>query len=74
MPIDLAYLANGDYNIISVDWSVLAAGEYLSVAQNGVPTAGITTGEFINYLIANETPLDAFHLLGFDIGVRRREF
>ncbi|XP_032787676.2 phospholipase A1 member A [Daphnia magna] len=63
-----AYLEKEDCNVISVDWSVLAAGEYVMVAQNGVPTAGLTTGEFVNYLIIKGTPLNAFHLIGFDMG------
>ena len=67
--IDLAYLDQGDCNVISVDWSVLAAGEYSFVADTNVPTAGLTTGEFVNYLIEKGTPLNAFHLIGFDMGV-----
>ena len=59
-----------DCNAISVDWSTLAsAGDYNYIAVNGVPVAGATTGAFINFLVQQGTPLNAFHLTGFSFGV-----
>lgn len=59
-----------DCNAISVDWSVLADGGYDEVAANGVPVAGATLGAFVDFLIGQGTPVTAFHLVGFSMGVR----
>ena len=59
-----------DCNVISVDWSILADGDYDYVAINNVPTAGVTTGAFVDFLVQQGTPLTAFHLIGFSMGVR----
>lgn len=67
--IFLEYLSREDCNFISVDWSVLAAGDYTFVALNGVPLAGTTTGAFVDFLFRQGTPLSAFHLIGFSMGV-----
>ena len=60
-----------DCNVISVDWSILADGDYDYVAINNVPTAGVTTGAFVDFLVQQGTPLTAFHLIGFSMGVRQ---
>lgn len=66
----LEYLKQGYCNVIIVDWATLSNGDYYYVAENGVPDAGATTGEFINFLIKNTgVSLDLFHLVGFSMGV-----
>jgi len=58
-----------DCNAISVDWSILAAGDYDPVAANNVTIAGATLGAFVDYLVSKGTPLSSFHLVGFSMGV-----
>lgn len=63
------YLLREACNFISVDWSVLASGDYTFVAINNVPVAGAATGAFVDFLVSQGTPLSAFHLIGFSMGV-----
>lgn len=68
--IHLEYLKKGEYNFIAVNWSLLAAGEFLIVEKDGVPVAGATLAAFIEFLIQNTaTPLQDFHLIGYSSGV-----
>ncbi|XP_057366814.1 inactive pancreatic lipase-related protein 1-like [Daphnia carinata] len=62
------YLLREDCNFISVDWSILAAGDYTFVAINNVPVAGAATGAFVDFLVNQGTPLSSFHLIGFSMG------
>ena len=63
--IHSGYLQREDCNFISVDWSVMAAaGDYNYVGTYYVPLAGNLTGEYINFLVSQGTPLSAFHLVG----------
>ena len=66
----LGYLEKENCNVFSVDWSTLAAGPVLTVVQNNMPIAGVTVGAFVDYLVQQHaTPFDAFHLIGFSLGV-----
>ena len=60
----VAYLEKEDCNFIAVDWSKMATGNYSYVGTNYVPLAGILTGEFINFLVAEGTNFDDLHLTG----------
>ena len=62
------YLASEDCNFIAVDWSILANGEYVPVANNNVPIAGSVTGAFIDFLVDYGAAIDSFHLSGFSMG------
>ncbi|KAK4029260.1 hypothetical protein OUZ56_022267 [Daphnia magna] len=62
------YLLQEDCNFISVDWSVLAEGDHVTVSLINVPIAGAATGAFVDFLIGQGTPLSAFHLIGFSMG------
>ncbi|KAK4036457.1 hypothetical protein OUZ56_028511 [Daphnia magna] len=62
------YLLREDCNFISVDWSVLASGDYTFVAINNVPVAGAATGAFVDFLVSQGAPLTSFHLIGFSMG------
>lgn len=63
------YLLREDCNFISVDWSVLAGGDYEDVALINVPIAGAVTGAFVDFLVLQGTPMFSFHLIGFSMGV-----
>jgi hypothetical protein len=63
------YLLREDCNFISVDWSVLASGDYQAVALINVPIAGAVTGAFLDFLVSQGTPISSFHLIGFSMGV-----
>jgi hypothetical protein len=62
-------LLREDCNFISVDWSVLASGDHETVALINVPIAGAVTGEFVDFLVFQGTPIFSFHLIGFSMGV-----
>nr|CAH0105478.1 unnamed protein product [Daphnia galeata] len=62
------YLLREDCNFISVDWSVLASGDHETVALINVPIAGAVTGEFVDFLVLQGTPIFSFHLIGFSMG------
>lgn len=64
------WLEMEDCNVILVDWSILAAGNYDEVAAQNVPVAGRVTGAFIRLLINQGTPIQAFHLVGENMGVK----
>ncbi len=51
-----------------MDWSILADGEYIPVANNNVPIAGSVTGDFIDFLVDYGASIDSFHLSGFSMG------
>ncbi len=64
------YLKKSEYNFIAVDWSILAAGDFLTVASDGIPAAGAALAEFIEFLVLNTgTSLQDIHLIGFSGGV-----
>jgi hypothetical protein len=52
-----------------VDWTTLGSSNYVLVALNNVPIVGNTTGAFVEFLFRQGTPLSAFHLIGFSMGV-----
>ncbi|EDW11506.1 pancreatic lipase-related protein 2 [Drosophila mojavensis] len=62
------YLAKGDYNIIYVDWSVLAPGPcYISAVHNTRQT-GACTAQLIERLVEmNNTDI---HIIGFSLGAQ----
>ena len=63
-----AYLAAGNYNIIGVDWEVLAANPYATAVQN-TPLTGAHIAELIEYLVAQTgAKLEDFHLIGHSLG------
>jgi pimeloyl-ACP methyl ester carboxylesterase len=64
-----AYLARGNYNIIGVDWSVLAAApNYIAAALNTRPT-GAHIAELIDFLVTQTgAKMEDFHLIGHSLG------
>jgi hypothetical protein len=66
------YLQRGDVNFLAVDWALFAAESFDWVQRYGVPIAGATTGEFLNFLIRETgTRLESIHLIGFSGGVMK---
>jgi hypothetical protein len=64
----LEFLAKENCNFIAVDWEELANNlNYYSSAANTQPV-GILTGDFINFLIAQGTNVNQFHVIGFSLG------
>ena len=64
----LEFLAKEDCNFIAVDWEELANNlNYYSSAANTQPVGNLT-GYFINFLIAQGTNVNNFHVIGFSLG------
>ena len=64
----LEFLAKEDCNFIAVDWEELANNlNYYSSAANTQPVGNLT-GYFINFLIAQGTNVNQFHVIGFSLG------
>nr|CAH0104972.1 unnamed protein product [Daphnia galeata] len=64
----LEFLAKEDCNFIAVDWEELANNlNYYSSAANTQPVGNLT-GYFINFLIAQGTNVNNFHIIGFSLG------
>nr|XP_026494770.1 lipase member H-like [Vanessa tameamea] len=62
-----AFLENEDVNVIVVDWSELAAHNYVT-AKNGVVAIGEGLGKFINWLVSLGASYDRMHVVGFSLG------
>jgi hypothetical protein len=64
-----AYLATGNYNIIGVDWGVLAASpNYVAAAQNTRVT-GAHVAELIDFLVLQgRAKLEDIHIIGHSLG------
>jgi len=48
---------------------MLGSSNYVLVALSNVPIVGNATGAFVKFLLHQGTPLSAFHLIGFSMGV-----
>jgi hypothetical protein len=64
-----AYLARGNYNIIGVDWGVLAAiPNYVAAVQN-TRVVGAHIAELIDFLVRQAgAKLEDFHIIGHSLG------
>ncbi|XP_059095496.1 pancreatic triacylglycerol lipase-like [Tigriopus californicus] len=66
-----AYLRFGDYNIFSIDWTILAMTPWYSVVAQNCDYVGMYGSEFINILLNEfEVPIENIHLLGASIGAQ----
>ncbi|KAG5677063.1 hypothetical protein PVAND_006847 [Polypedilum vanderplanki] len=62
------FLRKKDYNIIAVDWSVLAAGEADVVIAN-IPRVGVVVGQFIDFLYSHGfTQYYKINIIGHSFG------
>ncbi|XP_052738838.1 pancreatic lipase-related protein 2 [Bicyclus anynana] len=63
-----AFLEKGDYNVIVMDWSQLAAQDYVT-AVAGIPAVGGGLGQFLNFLgLTTGIAFESIHLAGFSLG------
>ncbi|XP_024936070.1 phospholipase A1-like [Cephus cinctus] len=62
-----AYLANGEYNVIVVDWSKISKNPYL-YASNRVKTVGTYLGELLDFLARQGAKLSEAVLVGHSLG------
>lgn len=64
----LAYLKEGDYNIIGVDWSRLSSSDYLS-AMRGASEAAEHLGSLLNWMVRRRgLKLQDVHIIGHSLG------
>ena len=61
---------SGDFNVISVDWELLAGpSPYYFLASDNVIPVGFRIGAFVTFLVDNfGCSLDDFHPTGFSLG------
>ncbi|XP_063365087.1 pancreatic lipase-related protein 2-like [Cydia amplana] len=64
-----AYLQNGEYNALLLDWSNLAFGNYV-VSAIGLKAVGEETGKAIARLIKGGLSLEGLHLVGHSMGAQ----
>jgi pimeloyl-ACP methyl ester carboxylesterase len=70
-----AYLATGNFNIIGVDWGVLAASPNYAAAAANTRVTGAHVGELIQFLVAQTgARLEDFHLIGHSLGAHTSGF
>ncbi|XP_052870690.1 lipase member H-A-like [Anopheles cruzii] len=64
-----AYLAHGEYNIISVDYGPLALEPCYLQAVRNLPTVANCTAQLLDFIIASRiVPLEDIHVVGFSLG------
>jgi len=63
-----AYLARGEFNCVTVDWSVGASTTLHSTARNRIPDAGRVLGEFIMFLERYGMNLNNVYITGHELG------
>ncbi|XP_022815794.1 pancreatic lipase-related protein 2-like [Spodoptera litura] len=62
-----AYLKRGGYNILVLDWSNLAFGNYVVVAKT-LPHVGEFVGKSVYKLVKQGLPVQNLHLVGHSLG------
>lgn len=62
-----AFLGDGYYNVIGMDWSALCEFEYFT-AMRGAQIAGEVLGVFLGYLIDEGVGYQNIHLIGHSLG------
>ncbi|XP_075211209.1 pancreatic triacylglycerol lipase-like [Lycorma delicatula] len=63
-----AYLRRGDYNVIVVDWSPLAAAPWYETAVEHTHRTGRYLAKFLEFLCSQGINLGTIHLIGFSLG------
>lgn len=60
-----------DFNVISIDYSVLALYPCYITAVGNVPTIANCTAQFLDYIIDNQIfSIDSIHVIGFSLGAQ----
>ncbi|KAJ0172027.1 hypothetical protein K1T71_012000 [Dendrolimus kikuchii] len=65
--ITTAYMKHGGYNVLVLDWSNMAFGNYLNVALD-ITTIGKETAKAIGTLLNNGLSLESLHFVGHSLG------
>ncbi|XP_065366768.1 inactive pancreatic lipase-related protein 1-like [Calliphora vicina] len=63
-----AFLQSGDYNVLLIDWSKLAAAPWYLSAVGNLPTIGKYVARFIRFLMQQSYEVEKIHLIGFSLG------
>lgn len=63
-----AFLQSGNYNVLLIDWSTLAAAPWYISAVNNLPTTGKYVARFIRFLVRQSYEVEKIHLIGFSLG------
>ncbi|KAK3917246.1 Phospholipase A1 [Frankliniella fusca] len=64
-----AYMTNGDYNVVGVDWGVLCPSPLYLTARINVPFAGKRTGELLSFLVEQGlSSARGLHVIGHSLG------
>jgi len=67
--VAIAYHQRGEYNMISVDWSVGAGSLNYITARNRVPETALIVARFIDFLnLHNLVSFDRLHVIGHSLG------
>merc|ERR1712018_178475 len=62
------YLDRGDYNIISVDWGLLAKSPWYTTAAKNSKQVGKLVASLITFLVSEGATYESFHVLGASLG------
>lgn len=63
-----AYLDDGDYNVIGIDWSRLVKAPWYNAAADHTKISGSRVAQFIDFLVSTGVPLDSIHIIGHSLG------
>ncbi|XP_065574648.1 pancreatic triacylglycerol lipase-like [Artemia franciscana] len=63
-----AFLSQGDYNVISIDWGVDAASIDYFTSAYAVVNVGSYAASLIDSLVASGANIKDFHIIGFSLG------
>ncbi|XP_075225295.1 pancreatic triacylglycerol lipase-like [Lycorma delicatula] len=65
-----AYLSKGSFNVILVDWSVLAAGPCYNIATKYARFVGFIVSKLISQLTLGGINTKSIHIIGFSLGAQ----
>lgn len=63
-----AYLDRDEYNVISIDWELLAESPWYTTAAKNAKHVGRHAAEYIAFLVSEGASYESFHVLGASLG------
>ncbi|XP_034834902.1 pancreatic triacylglycerol lipase [Maniola hyperantus] len=69
-----AFLRNGDYNFIAVDWSRLIVFPWYISAVRNTRYMGMRLADFVEFLNSTGVPAKYLHVIGFSLGAEAAGF
>lgn len=63
-----AYLTRNDFNILTVDWSLLAKDNYIFASSVHLPKVGKALGDELFLMLRSSLDIDKLHLVGHSLG------